>query len=230
MMDDLLEEMVNPAPAQADKARRRRLWATVTIVGLAALGVTSLTTSALFTDNKTASDAIKTGTVSLETDAMTFTVPVDNMLPGAAIVAPLEVRNAGSLRYQYAISYQAVNGAGETADLSDRLRVEIFTRAAGNCTITGTLSTTGLIGRSTTSGYGLATALTPIVGDPADYANAANRFLSASEADNLCVRVEFDATADNSYQDTSTTLTLRFDARQLDFDDSQPDESGITGP
>ncbi len=39
MMDDLLEEMVNPpAPAQADRARRRRLWATVTIVGLAAVG------------------------------------------------------------------------------------------------------------------------------------------------------------------------------------------------
>ncbi|CAM5784008.1 TasA family protein [Cellulomonas persica] len=232
MMDDLLEEMVNPAPAQADRARRRRLWATVTIVGLAAVGVTSLTTSALFTDNETTSDAIKTGSVNLTMDAVSFSVPVDNMLPGASIVAPIEVRNAGSLRYQYAISYEAENGAGNgTGALTDRLRLAIFTRTAGNCTLDGTTSATGRIGRSSsTNAFGLATSLTPIVGDPADYANAENRFLSATESEDLCVRIDFDVDADNTYQDTSATLTLKFDARQLDFDPSQPDESGVTGP
>ena len=232
MMDDLLEEMVNPAPAQADKARRRRLWATATIVGLAAVGVTSLTTSALFTDYQTTSDAIRTGSVSLAMDDVSFSVPVENMLPGASIVAPVEVRNAGSLRYQYSISYQATNGDGSgSANLSDRLRLTIFTRTEANCTLAGTTSSTGMLGRSGAAGtFGLATSLTPIVGDPQDYDDSANRYLSAADSEDLCVRVDFDADADNDYQDTSATLTLRFDARQLEFDPDEPGESGVTGP
>ena len=51
MMDDLLQEMIDPAPAHHDAPRRRRLWTTVAIVGLAAVGATTLTTSAIFTDN-----------------------------------------------------------------------------------------------------------------------------------------------------------------------------------
>lgn len=230
MMDDLLEEMVNPAPAQADRARRRRLWATVAILGLAAVGVTSLTTSAIFTDWERTSDAIRTGTISLETDAMTFTVPVDNMLPGASVVAPIEVRNAGSLRYQYAISYEATRGDGSgTGDLRDQLRLSIFTRTPGNCTLDGTTSATGRIGRSSGT-WGLATSRTPIVGDPADYASAANRFLSATESEDLCVRIDFNEDADDAYQDTAATVSLRFDARQLEFSADQPGESGVTGP
>ena len=49
MMDELLEEMIEPAPTRQDAGRRRRLWATGSVLALAAVGVTSLTTSALFT-------------------------------------------------------------------------------------------------------------------------------------------------------------------------------------
>ena len=43
MIDDLLQDMIDPAPAPRDKPRRRRLWATVAIVGLSVVGATSLT-------------------------------------------------------------------------------------------------------------------------------------------------------------------------------------------
>ena len=225
MMDDLIEEMVNPAPAQADKARRRRLWATVTIVGLAALGVTSLTTSALFTDQEKANDAITTGRVNLAVGELAFTVPVDNMLPGASVVAPVTVANDGSLRYQYAISYRADDRAGDTADLSSALRVSIY--ATSTCTLSSTSTAADRIGQSGTPGtFGLATSDTPIVGTPGVDEATGNRFLNATASEDLCVRIDFDETADNSYQDTSTTLELTFDARQITFDPADPDESG----
>lgn len=50
-MDELLEEMITPAPSPTEVARRRRLYSSVAIIALAVVGVTSLTTSALFTDN-----------------------------------------------------------------------------------------------------------------------------------------------------------------------------------
>ena len=65
MMDDLLQEMIDPAPVHHDAPRRRRLWSTVAIVGLAAVGATTLTTSAIFTDNDATSATIESGTVDL---------------------------------------------------------------------------------------------------------------------------------------------------------------------
>lgn len=225
MMDDLIEEMVNPAPAQADKARRRRLWATVTIVGLAALGVTSLTTSALFTDQEQTNDAISTGSVNLEVGQLSFSVPVDNMLPGASVVAPITVTNNGSLRYQYAISYRADDRAGDTADLSSALRVSLH--ATSTCTLAQTATATDRIGQSGAPGtFGLATSDTPIVGTPGVDEAPGNRHLNATASEELCVRIDFDEAAGNSFQDTSTTLELTFDARQITFDPSDPDESG----
>ena len=66
MMDDLLQEMIDPAPVHPDAPRRRRLWSTVAIVGLAAVGATTLTTSAIFTDNDSTSATIESGTVDLQ--------------------------------------------------------------------------------------------------------------------------------------------------------------------
>jgi spore coat-associated protein N len=51
-MDERLQEMIAPAPSRSDMARRRRLVSTFVIVALAVVGIASLTTSALFTDNE----------------------------------------------------------------------------------------------------------------------------------------------------------------------------------
>lgn len=226
-MDDLLQEMVNPAPAQGEKARRRRVWATVTVVGLAALGVTSLTTSAFFTDEDTASDAITTGTVDIASADLDFSVPVDNMLPGASVVSPIAVTNEGSLRYQYAVQYYGANGAGTgTGTLTDALRVRVYRLAAADCTLPNTnVSITADRLDSAGDTWGLPGADTDLIGLVGVDEGAGNRFLSAGESEELCVRVDFDPAAGNAYQDTSATLHLGFWARQLTFQANQPGES-----
>jgi spore coat-associated protein N len=226
-MDDLLQEMVNPAPAQGEKARRRRVWATVTVVGLAALGVTSLTTSAFFTDEDTASDAITTGTVDIASGALDFSVPVDNMLPGASVVSSITVSNEGSLRYQYAVEYNGENGAGTgTGNLTSQLRVRVYDLAAAQCTLPNTNVSIGT-GRLDSVGdnWGLPAADTDLIGVVGTDEAAGNRFLSAGESEELCVRVDFDSAAGNEFQDTSANLNLGFWARQLTFQANQPGES-----
>ena len=59
MMDDLLQEMIDPAPQRADVSRWRRLGATAAIFALAGLGITSLTTNALFTDFEQLADEVR---------------------------------------------------------------------------------------------------------------------------------------------------------------------------
>jgi spore coat-associated protein N len=226
-MDDLLQEMVNPAPAQGEKARRRRVWATVTVVGLAALGVTSLTTSAFFTDEDTASDAITTGTVDIASGDLDFSVPVDNMLPGASVVSPITVNNEGSLRYQYAVQYRGANGAGTgTGTLTQELRVRVYRLAAADCTLPNTnVSIAADRLDSVGDAWGLPGADADLIGLVGVDEGEGNRFLSAGESEELCVRVDFSPAAGNEYQDTSATLHLGFWARQLTFQANQPGES-----
>lgn len=107
MMDELLEEMIDPAPSRQDVARRRRGLATGAILVLAAVGVTSLTTSALFTDQDTLTGTLSTGSIVLDADGATFTMPVGGLAPGGSVVAPMQVTNAGSLALRYAVSLSA---------------------------------------------------------------------------------------------------------------------------
>jgi len=238
MMDDLLEEMVNPAPARADRARRRRLWASGTIVALTVVGATSLTTSALFLDNESTTNAITTGNVNLAVgsgdmsaaaagDSLDFTVPVDNLLPGATVVAPVTITNSGSLKFQYGISYAVAN---DTADLASQLRLSIVpTTDVASCTAAGVKALGAAIGTSGTD-FGLASpGPTPIVGQFTGAALAdvpSNRTLGATTSESLCVKLEFDEDAGNEFADQTLDLTLRFDARQMTFNDSNPGASG----
>src|SRR6187551_1642199 len=106
MMDDLLQEMIDPAPVHHDAPRRRRLWTTVAIVGLAAVGATTLTTSAIFTDNDSTSATIESGTVDLEIGQdVEFAFAPQNLAPGDSTFVPLQIQNNGSLALRYSIYY-----------------------------------------------------------------------------------------------------------------------------
>src|SRR3954451_3137544 len=155
MMDDLLQEMIDPAPLHRDAPRRRRMWTTVAIVGLAVIGATTLTTSAIFTDNDSASADIQTGTVDLDVDAAsTFAFLPQNLVPGDTTYAPLVVNSNGSLQLRYSISYKAEQIAATTAaptlldpagapvasggDLRTVLQLRMYELPAGQCNDTGT--------------------------------------------------------------------------------------------
>ncbi|MET0788022.1 MAG: hypothetical protein ABWY33_02155 [Cellulomonas sp.] len=231
MMDDLLQEMIDPAPAHRDAARRRRLWTTVAIVGLAAIGATTLTTSAIFTDNDAATAEIQSGTVDLVVGSTTaFAFTPQNLAPGTATFAPLLVSSTGSLGLRYAISYSAAPVAGTAgtptledvdgvtpvatgANLADVLQLRLFSvSTAADC---GPAATTGtpLNAAGTFSPWPATTTL--LVGDPMRGVQGGERELNAATPSEwLCARVDFPDTAGNEYQDSGVELTLLFNAEQ----------------
>lgn len=221
MMDALLEEMIDPAPSRQDVARRRRAWATGTILTLAVVGATSLTTSALFTDQDSLSGTISTGTVVLTAAGAQFAVPVDGLAPGGTVFAPLTVANEGSLELRYAVSVVGAStaptaGTAGTGDLTDVLRARVYQTA--DCSLTGTGAAVDPLGDTQTlvgTEFGLPAALTPIVGDPGTGPGTGDRVLAGVEgSEPLCVRVDMDLAADNTYQNTAAELTFQLDSEQ----------------
>ncbi|MFC0645044.1 TasA family protein [Cellulomonas phragmiteti] len=219
-MDELLEEMIDPAPSRQDVARRRRVWATGSILVLAAVGVTSLTTSALFTDQDTLSDSLTTGTVVLTAEGAQFTLPAEGLAPGDVALAPLTVRNEGSLALRYAVSTSAATatpatGTPGTGDLRTQLRVRVY--ADATCTQASTDAGTALGDTRTLlpGDFGLPGDLTPIVGDPATGAQPGDRGLDAVvRSEVLCLRVDMSRDADDTFQNTAAELTFRLDSEQ----------------
>lgn len=221
MIDDLLQDMIDPAPAPRDKPRRRRLWATVAIVGLSVVGATSLTTSALFTDNDTVQAGITSGTVDVTSGIGTFDLPADGLAPGGTTVAPITVSNDGSLALRYAVRYSAAPGTPTRTDpdletpvtkgsLQDVLSLSLYALPADQCTASGTALATPLV----STGNGLASTDSPLLGSVDQGAQAQDRALAALTSEQLCVRVDFDSQAGNEYQNTATDITLRFVAEQ----------------
>jgi spore coat-associated protein N len=219
VMDDLLQEMIDPAPAQYDRPRRRRLWMTVAVVGLAAVGVTSLTTSALFSDEESSGARIKTGSLDLTANTeLTFSVPFDNLLPGARITAPIELDNVGSLAFEYSVRSAATAATG---NLPSQLHLDLYKVAdVDSCTLA--LVADGTRIGSSTGTWGIPDEL--IVGG-ATVGAPGNRTLNSGGAEVLCALVAFNEAADNTYQNTSADIMLTFDAIQLKFNEDQPDTS-----
>ena len=231
-MDEQLQEMIAPAPSRSDLARRRRLASTFVIVALAVVGITSLTTSALFTDNETiVGGAITTGTVDLTTSgALTFDVPAAGLAPGDAAFATVKVRNAGSLAYRYAVRYQATDvdttpgtgtstlptGTAPTALLSTKLKLTSYvlgtrTGTVAACNRDGTGGGPVLASVSSPLATG---ALTDFIGKVAQGDQPGDQTLASQADQTLCFRIDLPTTTPNDYQNTSTKITLRFDAEQ----------------
>lgn len=235
MTDELLEEMVDPSPSHQEVARRRRLWATGSVLVLAAAGVTSLTTSALFTDQDPLGGSITTGTVVLSSQDPTFDVPLAGLAPRGTVVAPLSVRNDGSLELRYAISVQAVSvappsedapwGPAGTGDLTTQLRLRVLRGVTCDQDGVGPADATNGevladVGKSSEAAAGLPTVMTPIVGDPQPGAQSpagrgADRVLASQTTDEpLCLRVDMWPDAGNEYQNTAAELRFLLDSEQ----------------
>jgi len=218
MMDDLLHDMINPPPAPRDGARRRRLWTTVVIVGLAAIGATTLTTSAIFTDQDATSASIQTGNVSLDLgDPTAFAFTPQNLAPGSSTFVPLTVTNDGSLELRYSISYFGTPGGGTGAgDLTDVLELRMYALSATSCTLTGTNAATTINTAGVPVNNWPASPGNPLVGDPGVSLATGDRTLPSGvgNSESLCARVDFPISAGNEYQDTSATLNLVFNSEQ----------------
>ncbi|KQR08224.1 TasA family protein [Cellulomonas sp. Leaf334] len=225
MMDDLLQEMIDPAPVHHDAPRRRRLWTTVAIVGLAAVGATTLTTSAIFTDNDAQSATIESGTVDLEIgDAVPFAFSPQNLAPGDSTFTPLQVQSNGSLQLRYAISYFAtpttnpeddpvLDPPATPGDLRDILALTVYPVTSENaCSAAGVAAVTPI--NNPGVGEDWPGAATPLVGVPTMGPDTGDRSLPAGASEWLCFQVDFPIAADNAYQDSAVELDLIFNAEQ----------------
>lgn len=206
-MDEYLQDMIEPRAARSETARRRRLWSTATVLGLAGLGLTSLTTGAVFTDNETVtSGTVTTGTVDIGADDAQLAVTVPTLAPGDEFTRTIPVSNDGSLQLRYAVSIAATPvtpaaGTPGTGNLADKLSVWIY----GNATCTGpALGTVSPIPSATTA----------LVGDPSVGAQSGDRVLAATTSETLCLRVAFALDANDDYQNTGARIALTFSSEQ----------------
>jgi spore coat-associated protein N len=225
MMDDLLQEMIDPAPVHHDVPRRRRLWTTVAIVGLAAVGATTLTTSALFTDRDSTSSDIRSGTVDLTVDsAAVFDMDTTGLAPGSSTYVPITVTNDGSLQLRYSVRFAAADAElapikapavddGDTptgAFLGDILELSLYENGA-----TCNASTTTAANQIATPRTGWTTGAQSLIGDATEGPQGGDRILDGGGAtETLCARVDFPRDAPNAYQGSAVKLSLTFDAEQ----------------
>ena len=210
-MDDLIREMIaeNRRPA-IDKSRRGRLIATTLTVGLASIGITSLTTGALFTDTETMSATdFTTGTVVIEpTMSATVALGALNMAPGDTSYGAVLVRNAGSLEQRYAVSLAATDG--QATPLTGELDLTVYAGGAeAACSAAGIAALT-----TVATSTGLPTALTPLIGSSDPGADGGDRLLGALTDEVLCVVVHLPVETGNAFQGTTAQLALTFDAEQ----------------
>jgi spore coat-associated protein N len=209
-IDDLLQEMIAPpAPSAADRARRRRLAASAATVGLGLVGITSLTTSAVFTDNDAVSGGgFTTGTVDVALHHPTESfLQVDTMVPGDVAYQPLEIRNDGSLGYRYAVekTFEDV-----TAPLSEQLQLAVYAVAdAAACTADGVAGLQPLRAPASVAAGGPV-----LLGDPATGPQDGDRLVVATAVDVLCFGLYLPLETGDEFQASSTTLGVTVWAEQ----------------
>ena len=230
MTDDLIQEMIDPQPPQRDVPRRRRLAATITILALAFVGITSLTTGAIFTDRETTSGDLLTGTVDLGVDAsIPITLPANGLAPGDTVDTSVVVTNAGSLAMRYAVLYSADTIPGNAAspvlggplatgsgDLRDVVSLAVFPLGAAATCVAATAPAPGAAnGAVADVNTGATGIFADLIGSNLQGAQANDRELVATTSETLCVRLHLDIAADNSVQNTGLHLILQFDAAQV---------------
>jgi hypothetical protein len=207
-MDDLLAEFEQPKePTRAAKERRRRLYATVGIVGLSVVALGSLTTGAVFTDRAQVDSAdIVTGSVDINTTpTTTLDFAATNMAPGDSAYAKLRILNSGSLALRY-------SGTGSaTATLGDQLEIAVYPlpSSASTCDAAAVSSVTPLFAAAA-----LGAGPTQLFGNPAAGAQAGDQTLSAGAQDGLCVVATLPLSTSDAFQNTTTVVSFQFDAEQ----------------
>jgi hypothetical protein len=195
--------------------RRRRGLLALLMAGTAIIGATGATFSlALFTSQATvAANSFTTGTIILTTNPVSalLTAGVPNpLMPGDTINGTLVVTNGGTGDLRYAISADSTTTGG----LNTQILITIKTAdiATGNtCTAwTGTTIFGGAGGVTIAN-----VAMAPIVGDPAQGAQAGDRPLTVvTHQETLCFRAVLPLATPNGYQNTTASYTFQFDAEQ----------------
>lgn len=185
---------------------KRRLLLGLGVLGLSALGFSSIATGAYFTDTASVTGtAFTTGTVKIGATPATSALRMANLAPGDVVTAPITVSNRGTLAQRYAV----LSTTRENV-LSAQLQLTVKSGVT-TCTTAGFRATgvsiygPGVLG---------STGGTKVIGSSASGAQRGDRTLAAGSSEVLCVQVSLPATTGNAFQAKSTTATLTFNAEQ----------------
>lgn len=208
-MDDLIREMLEPERAAPGVvARRRRLIATTSIIGLAVVGVTSLTTTALFSDTDTEGQSgFVAGTIDIGSSATVFDIDPDiGAAPGDTFYAPIVVSNDGTLELRYSIELAGSDDSFPA--LLDELTYSVRSGVtAANCSA-------GTVAAGTVLGTGVLGSATHWIGDVTHGQDPGDRVLASGINETLCIGLEFSADAEDDVQGAEAGLTFTFHAEQ----------------
>jgi hypothetical protein len=193
-------------PAPHARGDRRRLAMGLVVLAVALAGLTSLVTGAFFTDSQSVTgNTFSTGTVKLGVTPATAAVTFSGMAPGDVVTAPITVQNTGTLSERYSVLSTTTENV-----LAGQLALQLKSGVT-TCTTAG-FAATG------TSLYGAAalgsTTGTKVLGDAAQGAQAGDRTLAAGASEVLCAQVTLPTSTGNTFQNLTTTATLKFDGEQ----------------
>lgn len=181
----------------------------VVVAGLLLLVLLGLLLSsmALFnTQTRATGSSIGTGTVDIAAAPATVVLGGLDLAPGEVVAGTLDLANVGALELRYAITSTTTEDV-----LAGILQLTIRT-AVADCSPAGVDLTGTTVAGPVPLG---STAGEPVLGDPAQGADAGDRTLGPGLGETLCVKVELPAAADDDdTAERTTTATLRIDAEQ----------------
>jgi hypothetical protein len=183
--------------------------ASAALLGVSAVSVLGLASTALFTDSRTTgAAAVASGSVALNVGGTASTALAATALaPGDAKYAVVTVTDAGSLalRYSGAVSWSVSNALTQSVQLS----IRSVPSPAATCDASLTWGTGDLASNVTAPSTTAALFGSAVTGQ-----QAGDRLLAAATSESFCVREVLPATATNSVANLTATLTLQFDAEQ----------------
>lgn len=181
------------------------------LVGVSAVSLTNLASTALFTDTQsTTASVVTSGSVDLAlggSAATTLAVPA--MAPGDARYGVVTVQNAGSLQSRYSAKAGWSTGNALTSALT--LSVRTIAAAGSTCDASLAWGTSDVATNETASSNATTLAL---FGSSTAGQQTGDRALGAASNEYLCVRLALPSSAGNSVASLTSSLTLTFDAEQ----------------
>lgn len=181
------------------------------LVGVSAVSLTSLASTALFTSTQSTSASVVTsGSVDLTLGgSAATTLAVSAMAPGDAKYGVVSVQNSGSQESRY--SAKATWSAGNALTSALTLSVRSIASAGATCDATLAWGTADLATNANAASNATTAAL---FGSATAGQQTGDRTLGAASTEYLCVRLALPSAAGNSVANLTSNLTLTFDAEQ----------------
>ena len=191
-------------PERDDRKRGFLLLAASAIV--LALGVTTFSSLALFSDSETSADnTFSTATLDLTVAPASTAITGLDLIPGDRVTAPLTITNSGSLDLRYSMISVTTEDvlAGE---LVMSIKTGVATCDSANFGATGTVVFNGVLGAT---GPGVN-----VLGDSAQGDQPGDRVLAPAANEVLCIDVQLPLSASNATQGITSTATFTVNAEQ----------------